>query len=271
MKKLIIAMAFAMAGFSAFAQETVEGVKFNGDFYDASAADKPGIIVLGGSDGGKYNDTAKKIANLGYNVLALSYFDRGGAEHVPETLELIPLEYFDAPKRWLEARSNGVVLYGLSKGAELALVLASRDTDYKAVIALAPSMVVWQGNPKDFSRIMESPSSWSKDGEGLPFVPYISREEQQRLGIDNRHEASLTNMDAVDEAMIATGAIETPMLLLSGGQDKSWPAALMGEVVCTNAGGYCKHISYPEGDHLLTNYEVTVLAEIRKFLAEKAQ
>ncbi len=267
MKKLILAMALAMAGFSAFAQQTVQGVKFNGDYYAGGGLDKPGIIVLGGSDGGKYNDRAQKIADLGYNVLALAYFDRSGADHVPETLELVPLEYFEAPKRWLEARSNGVVLYGLSKGAELALVLASHVQGYKAVIALAPSMVVWQGNPKDFSRIMESPSSWSKDGKGLPFVSYISRVEQQRLGYDNRHEASLTNKQAVEAALINVNKIEVPMLLLSGGQDKSWPAADMAEVVCSHAGGECNHITYAEGDHLLTNYDVTVLAEVRKFLS----
>ncbi len=266
MKRVLFVMAFAITSFSAFAQEAVEGVKFNGDYFEGGSPDKPGIIILGGSDGGKYSDRAMKIADMGYNVLALEYFNRSGADNVPETLELIPLEYFEEPKRWLALRNNGVILYGLSKGAELALVLASYDNEYKAVVALAPSKVVWQGNPKDFSKIMESPSSWSKDGEGLPFVPYISREEQQRLGFDNRHAASLTNVRAVEQARIDVQNIHMPVLLLSGGKDKSWPATEMAEEICSNIGGNCTHINYPDGDHLLTNYEVTVLAEIRKFL-----
>ncbi|MBT6210887.1 MAG: hypothetical protein HOI35_12820 [Woeseia sp.] len=76
---------------------------------------------------------------------------------VPETLELISLEYFDAPKKWLMERSHtrgdGCSIYGLAKGAELALVLASHDSDYKAVVALAPSHVVGQGIPKNFSNL----------------------------------------------------------------------------------------------------------------------
>ena len=48
---------------------------------------------------------------------------------------MIPLEYFDAPKKWLkdrlETRNNGVIVIGVSKGAELSLLLASNNQDYK--------------------------------------------------------------------------------------------------------------------------------------------
>jgi uncharacterized protein len=248
------------------AQDAVVDVNFDGDYFAGGCDNKPGVIVLTGSGGGKANDTAERIADMGHNVLSLSYFDRSGSDHVPETLELIPLEYFDAPKKWLAERSDGVILYGLSKGAELALTLASHDADYWAVIALAPSKVVWQGNPKDFSKLMESPSSWSKDGEGIAFVPYISRDEQKKLGIDNRHAASLTNEAAVRDARIRVENIKVPMLLLSGGQDQSWPATEMANEVCATAGDNCEHISFPEGDHLLSKYEVTYFAEVARFL-----
>jgi len=109
--------------------------------------------------------------------LSLACFDKSGSDHVPQTLELIPVEYLGAPKVWLSKRSNNVVIYGLSKGAEFALLLASLCGEYDATIALAPSLVVWQGNPKDFSKLMQCPSSWSKDGASVPFVPYIDSAE----------------------------------------------------------------------------------------------
>ena len=103
----------------------VSGVSFDADHFASENSGRYGVIVLTGSD------------------------------LVPETLKLISLEYFDAPKKWLMERSHtrddGCIIYGLSKGAELALVLASYDSDYKAVVALVPSHVVWQGNPKNFS------------------------------------------------------------------------------------------------------------------------
>ena len=270
MKLKLLIVFMGLCASVSHAQERVQNVSFNGDYFEGGSKEKLGIIVLGGSGGRKSNERAQKIADMGFNVLSLSYFDRDGAEHVPETLELIPLEYFEEPKRWLEDRSRGVVIYGVSKGAELSLVLGSNDPDYKAIIALAPSHVVWQGNPKDFSKIMESPSSWSKDGEGLPFVPYISRDEQKRLGYDNRHEASLTNDVAVEKALIGVENISSPVLLLSGGQDKSWPAFEMGNKICERMesfkAGSCTHITYAQGDHTLTNFDTTSFAEVREFL-----
>lgn len=252
----------------------VISVDFDADYYDYGSAGNYGVIVLTGSGGGKADYTATQIAAMGYDVLSLAYFDRSGSEVVPDTLELIPLEYFEAPKKWLmnrpNTRSDGVVLYGLSKGAELALVLASFDKEYKAVIALAPSNVVWQGNPKNFADLMSSPSSWSRQGQGLPFVPYISTEERDRLGFSNRHEASLTNRKAVEEALIEVENITGPVLLISGGADSNWPSSSMAEQICedVNSAGAatCNHIEYEEGDHLLSEHQLESFAEVSQFL-----
>ena len=126
---LITLLALVQASVHAQGTEpvAVTGVSFDADHFAAESNGRYGVIVLTGSGGGKANDAARLIAEMGYDVLSLAYFDRAGSELVPETLEMIPLEYFDAPKKWLMERGNtrddGVVLYGLSKGAELALVL----------------------------------------------------------------------------------------------------------------------------------------------------
>jgi len=258
----------------------VTGVGFDADHFASESNGRYGVIVLTGSGGGKANDTARLIAEMGYDVLSLAYFDRAGSALVPETLEMIPLEYFDAPKKWLMGRSNtrddGVVIYGLSKGAELALVLASHDSDYKAVIALAPSHVVWQGNPKDFSDLMSSPSSWSWKGQPLPFVPYVSNEEKESMGFTNRHAASLTNKVAVERALISVENIDAPILLLSGGMDASWPASKMGKEICSAANSShadipCTLLIYEEGDHLLSNYQTESFGAVAKFLQSVSQ
>jgi esterase/lipase len=258
----------------------VTSVSFDADHFASASNGRYGVIVLTGSGGGKANDTAGLIAEMGYDVLSLAYFDRAGSEHVPETLEMIPLEYFDAPKKWLMERSNtrddGVVIYGLSKGAELALVLASHDSDYKGVIALAPSHVVWQGNPKNFSDLMSSPSSWSWKGQPIPFVPYVSSEEKESMGYTNRHAASLTNKVAVEKALISVENIDAPILLLSGGMDASWPAAKMGAEICSTVnsshdGKSCTLLIYEEGDHLLSNYQSESFGAVAEFLQSISQ
>lgn len=259
---LLAAIAYSMP---ANAQQTINNMPFDGDFFEGDS-NKPGIVLVAGSGMYKDNETAMRLARLGYNVLSLAYYDSEGRGGLPETLEMIPLEYFDAPKKWLLDRSNGVMIFGLSKGAELSLLLASQDPDYKAVIALAPSKVVWQGFPKDFSKIMESPSSWSKGGEEVPFLPYISREKQNELGVDNRHEASLTQKAAVEKALINVAEIKVPTLLLSGGKDSAWPSAKMANEICEKIGKHCRHISYLEGGHLLEGLEDEYFSEIENFL-----
>ena len=253
----------------------VTGVSFDADHFASESVGKYGVIVLTGSGGGKANDTARLIAEMGYEVLSLAYFDRAGSAVLPETLEMIPLEYFDAPKKWLMERNNtrgdGVVVYGLSKGAELALVLASHDSDYKAVIALAPSHVVWQGTPKNFSDLMSSPSSWSWKGQPLPFVPYVSNKEKESMGFSNRHVASLTNKVAVEKALIRVENIDAPILLLSGGMDAAWPASKMGTEICSKVNSShhdksCTLLIYEEGDHLLSNYQTESFGAVSQFL-----
>lgn len=59
-------------------------------FYEENTNPKPGIIVLGGSEGGIYEYPATLLAAHGYSVLALAYF---GAEHLPKMVVNIPLEY----------------------------------------------------------------------------------------------------------------------------------------------------------------------------------
>ena len=266
MKIKVLILMLGIFSASAQAQEVVNGVDFDAEYYDSGNADQYGIIVLTGSAGGKANETSANLAALGYNVLALSYFDRDGSAIVPKTLEMIPLEYLEAPRRWLAARTEGVVLYGLSKGAEFALTAASYDDDYIAVIALAPSKVVWQGIPEDFSTVATAPSSWSRNGEGLTFVPYFNKEQQAKTGLDNRHQASMTNEMAVEKATIKVENISVPILLLSGGQDKSWLSEKMANDICERAGHNCTHINYPTGDHLLSEFTTTMFSEVRNFI-----
>jgi hypothetical protein len=127
----------------------------------------PGIIVLGGSEGGLGEGRAALLASHGYATLALAYF---GIEELPEELIEIPLETFDAGLDWFAAQdavdAERVAMMGASKGAEAALLVASRRPEVRAVVAYMPSNVVWQGisftdftlAPRGRSRVKASPS-----------------------------------------------------------------------------------------------------------------
>ena len=97
-------------------------------FTPAGQGTFPGIIVLGGAEGGlNSEDVAALLASRGFAALALAYFATG---NLPQSLEEIPLEYFKKAMDWMRRQrgveKNRLILIGTSKGAEAALLLASQ-------------------------------------------------------------------------------------------------------------------------------------------------
>jgi dienelactone hydrolase len=104
-RRLILFAIFFVTGSLTFSRAQpvgtdVAGQNFAGDFYcEPSAIPRPGILLLGGSEGGRpIKHWPMLLAQNGYAVLAVAYFKEKGS---PNTLEMIPLEYFDIPIAWL--------------------------------------------------------------------------------------------------------------------------------------------------------------------------
>ena len=279
---VFLALAFLVSstlGGQEIGAHAVSDVGFDAEYFPSDNKDRYGIIVLGGSGGGKETSLATAFSEMGYPVLSLAYFDKRGDGTIPKSLELIPLEYVDAAKDWLinreDTRNDGVIIYGISKGAELALILAARDAQYKGVIATAPSSVVWSGIPQnagdDYTGVS---SSWSENGKPLPFIPYVNRSEF-RNDEENRmldwHIASLDRADDFASAMIRVGNIKASLLLFSGGEDGAWPSNEMAASVCaiaavSNSTVPCTHVNYENAPHTLGDKEPAARAEMGKFL-----
>ena len=192
----------------------------------------PGVIVLGGSEGGIdwTMPTAILLAEQGYAALALAYF---GLEHLPQKLEEIPLEYFKQAIDWMgsnaSVESSRIGLIGTSKGGEAALLVSATYPEISAVVAYGPSDVVFQClNFRGFRGPVEK-SSWTLDGQPLPFVPYrnsfrLMCRHGFLLGI---YLASLQDQEAVERAIIPVERINGPILLVSGKKDRLWPSSTM--------------------------------------------
>ena len=86
----------------------------------------PAILVLGGGAGHSSLFRAELLARSGFIAVALSYFGEGS---LPPLLQEIPLEYFQTAMGWLSSHPlvdpHRLGLWGISRGAELALILAS--------------------------------------------------------------------------------------------------------------------------------------------------
>jgi dienelactone hydrolase len=188
-------------------------------------------VVLGGSIGGIPEPLAGRVAACGITAFALGYF---GAPGLPSALVEIPLEL---PERGIElfrdryASGRHLGLVGTSKGAELALLLASQLPDaIGPTVAIAPSCVAWYGvDLSDLASMRRS--SWTLSGAPWPFLPLpegrMPAFTDQGMRTDSCYDLSSYQVDTVDAARIPIEQARGPILLLSGDDDHQWPAASM--------------------------------------------
>ena len=119
--------------------------KVQSGLFMGEGENKPLVVGLGGGEGGntwasdRWKFTRDKFIKDGYAFLALGYF---GVEGTPDHLDRISIEavhqaIIDATRN---PKINGkrIALIGGSKGAELALLLASHYSDINCVVALVP-------------------------------------------------------------------------------------------------------------------------------------
>lgn len=214
-----------------------------GRMHEPEGVRRPAVLVLGGG-GGIPATYAPVLAGHGYVTLALAYF---GAEGLPGDLVEVPLEYFKRGIDWLRTRPSvdpgRIAVLGHSRGAEAALLLAATYPEVQAVVALAPSHVVWEGVAHDPRRtglaaLKPDRSAWTFGGRPLPFVPRtVAPDVARRVEAGERFHAvelmrlSSVDLMAVERARIPVERIRGPVLLVSSLSDGMWPSAAMADRV----------------------------------------
>ena len=203
--------------------------------YLGKGENQPLIVGLGGSEGGnawdsdRWKKTRDRFIDQGYAFLALVYF---GSKGIPDQLDRISLEAVH--KAIVEVASNPkinhnrIAIIGGSKGAELALLLASYYDDITCVVALVPCHAVFPA-----LTMSASTSSWMHRGEEVPFVPMPWKAVPSAIKRDLRlaFEIMLEDKDAVEKALIKVEDINGPILLISAKKDEMWPSTEMSELV----------------------------------------
>ena len=204
-------------------------------YHPARVGRFPGVIILGGSNGGLYEWLAQAFASNGFAALTLAYFDY---RDLPRELVEIPIEQFDRATEWLKAqpsvRPDRIGIAGGSRGGELALYLASRSNDFRAVVGWTPGEHLWEGMTKDyFKPDYVATSSWTLDGRPLPYLPWAvtpEEKERERKGEMSsvvpliRRALEQTDPARIEQARIRVEDIQAPILLVSGTDDQTWPS-----------------------------------------------
>lgn len=198
------------------------------------------VLVLGGAWGEFCwsNEVAAVLASSGAPALALAYFDWDGDHGLPTTISQLPLEYVDRAIDWLERYSESpasseIDVVGVSKGAELSLLVATHRSNIRRLVAYAPSSHVWESVRSDGSQ--PATSSWSRDGEPIPFLRFEADdqfyEDLDKSRLASFHQSALAEAAADHPARIPVENITADVLVMSLQYDTVWPSATMGSAI----------------------------------------
>ena len=226
--------------------------KTDGRLYLGEGGGQPLIVGLAGGEGGnawdsdRWKSTRDKFLEAGYAFLALEYF---GGPTTPSQLDRISLE--GVHTAILEAAqdpkidSKRIALIGGSKGAELALLLASKYDDITCVVGIVPCQAVFPA-----LTLSAETSSWMYQGKKVPFVPMPWAAVPAATSRDLRKAFTIMLEDttAVEAARIEVEKINGPILLVSATKDEMWPSTEMSKEVIARLES--KKFSHPK-EHII--------------------
>ena len=195
------------------------------------------IIVLSSSVGGMNERDAALFAAHGYTALALAYFNY---KQLPPVLSHIPLEYFEKALKWLAALDcvdeQRMAITGRSRGGEAALLLGATFPQIRCVLADVPSGLIWEGYGIDDRR--PSPRMDPGAARRCRFcrtgpMPHWSASRKPQTGAGTRTGSSETpgsQADRLRRSEIKVENINGAVLLISAGDDRVWPSAILSQV-----------------------------------------
>ncbi len=201
----------------------------------AGPAAHPGVLLVGGSNGGLPSRPAAWLASHGFVALALAYFRY---QDLPPRLEAIPLEYFGRALEWMARRpeigGGNLAVSGTSRGGELALQLGSMFPRIRAVVAYVPANVRYPA----CCGFTSVPYAWTWQGRPLAFLPVRAA---GRAGLEMRAEIAVENTRG-------------PILAISGEDDHLWHSAAMADAVIARLKRHhfeydAENLKYPHAGH----------------------
>src|SRR5215470_1037193 len=225
----------------------------------------PTVIVVSGGGGAIEEFRAAVLASHGYAGLALAYFAQPG---LPRGLVNIPLEYFAGAIAWVRAQpwfsDRLLAVSGVSRGGELALLLGATFPEIGAVMAWAPSGVVFWALGLAEPGDTRPRAAWTFRGKPLPFLqenntagdPLPKVEPGLPVAYAPFYRSQLRDALAVERATIPVEKIRGPVQLVSGMDDQMWPSSDLADIAFRRLVAHrhlfaFRHLKYPGAGHMI--------------------
>ena len=228
------------------------------------------VICFGGSDGGPNFETAKRLAEDGYETFALFMF---GMKNQEQTLRKIPLEQFEDVISYINKNikdNKPISVVAASKGAEYALNLASKYPEIDNLILMAPSSYNFAGlDFKDYG------SSWTYKGKELPYidikkssfnsflkniiVPSIIKSP---ISFKETYNSAIEKDSTSQEKLIPAKDVKANIFLIVGEDDMMWDSLAMANKI-KEQNPKANIYSYKGAGHIFAGNGILDLGKIR--------
>ena len=228
------------------------------------------VICFGGSDGGPNFETAKRLAEEGYETFALFMF---GMKNQEQTLRKIPLEQFEDIISYINKNikdNKPISVVAASKGAEYALNLASKYPEIDNLILMAPSSYNFAGlDFKDYG------SSWTYKGNELPYidikkssfnsflkniiVPTIIKSP---ISFKETYNSAIEKDSTSKEKLIPAKDVKANILMIVGEDDMMWDSLAMANKI-KEQNPKANIYSYKGAGHIFAGNGILNLGKIR--------
>ncbi len=248
---------------------------FHGELFRPKRDKYPGkvLICFSGSDGSfaLTQRLAQVFQSRGLTALALAYVMEDG---LPKQFYHVPIDPLEAAaKRLHDMGYEKVGLWGISKGAELALTAGSLLPGLvNAVVAVAPMSTVCQGFSTQKGIAVAPGGSWSFHGKEVPYTSF-GRDKfpighvlwnSLRAGEPTMTDLYMPLVEHPDpDAVIRVENITGPILLISSKMDTMWPSELAAGKIMERLREKkfpypYRHLSYDCGGHMFVPMEVKI-------------
>lgn len=223
------------------------------------------VIVIGGSEGNENipMNVGKMFAEQGIDALGICYWN---VEGLPDNLVQVPIDPFEKAVAWLkQAGYKKIFIYGISKGGELALLVASLLPDICGVISLSPMHCIWGGmigNQSMTSKKFSDISEFTWKGKSFPCMEAELKYGPAIKNLILQGQFNLQYMYAKplkhfrEETAIPVENINGDILFIYPAEDLMWPSKqavlyMVNRLKEKNWSHEVKQLEYEKASHII--------------------
>ena len=240
---------------------SIQGTYLNGFHFSPPHRSHPGTVVLfGGSEGSAPYADAKKLADQGYEALALYFF---GQPNQRPRMANVPLDQYTEIESYIKTNithPTPITVIGSSRGAEFSAQLASHGFPIDNLVNYAPTDRSYPGEFDPGNPRVEYPP-FTYQGMPVPFAGYGHNSSRvmadffwdrltgRPMYLRPMHVEAASHAES--SSAIRLGSFQGNAVFFAGDQDHMWQSEIAATRLAAQSGRF-KVFIVPDAGHVFS-------------------